>query len=329
MAKLKAEFLEHYYEGRMRPLGQHLVANVHLLNRLGAPAAPLVNWLQTRRPLRWLLEKTAGIDRRRSLPPLHADHFRRWFQRSPRAATRGLDARKVLLLDDCFTTYNEPEVGRAAVRVLEAAGYSVELAGLTCCGRPMISKGFVRQARDLVAAQLPALARRVADGTPLLGLEPSCLLTLADEWPELVPGSDARRVADAARLADAWLAEEAKAGRCALKLKELSGPVLVHGHCHQKALVGTGGTAAALGLVPGLTVNVLDTGCCGMAGSFGFEKEHYDLSVKVAELSLLPALRAEPAATVVAPGTSCRHQIKDLDGRRALHPLEVIAGQMG
>jgi Fe-S oxidoreductase len=332
MAKLKAEFLEHYYEGRMRPLGQHLMANVHLLNRLGAPVAPLVNWLQSRRPLRWLLEKAAGLDRRRSLPPLHANHFRRWFDRrpqSPGVATPGLAARKVLLLDDCFTTFNEPGVGIAAVRVLEAAGCAVELAGLTCCGRAMISKGFVRQARDLVAAQLPALARRVADGTPLLGLEPSCLLTLADEWPELVPGADARRIADAARLADAWLANEAKAGRCALTLKELPGPVLVHGHCHQKALVGTGGTAAALRLVPGLAVNVLDTGCCGMAGSFGFEKEHYDLSVKVAELSLLPSLRAAPGATVVAPGTSCRHQIKDLDGRRALHPLEVIAGQIG
>ncbi len=328
MAKLKAEFLEHYYDGRARPLGQRLMANVHLLNRLGAPAAPLVNWLQARRPLRWLLEKTAGIDRRRSLPPLHADHLRRWFHKSPRVATRGLDGRRVLLLDDCFTTFNEPEVGRAAVRVLEAAGYGVELASLTCCGRSMISKGFLRPARDLIAAQLPGLARRVADGTPLLGLEPSCLLTLADEWPELVPGADARRVADAARLADAWLANEAKAGRCALTLKESADKVLVHGHCHQKALVGVGGTAAALRLVPGLAVNVLDTGCCGMAGSFGFEKEHYDLSVQVAELSLLPALRADGAATVVAPGTSCRHQIKDLDGRRALHPLEVIAAQM-
>jgi len=143
-----------------------------------------------------------------------------------------------------------------------------------------------------------------------------------------VPGPDARRVADAARLADAWLAQEAMAGRRVLKLKELTRKVLVHGHCHQKALVGVGGTAAALRLVPGLAVDVLDTGCCGMAGSFGFEKEHYDLSVRVAELSLLPALRADTGATVVAPGTSCRHQIKDLDGRRALHPLEVIAGQI-
>jgi Fe-S oxidoreductase len=140
--------------------------------------------------------------------------------------------------------------------------------------------------------------------------------------------SATRRVAEAARLADAWLAQRAKAGRCVLDLKPLAGPVLVHGHCHQKALVGVVGTAAALRLVPGLAVNVLDTGCCGMAGSFGFEKEHYDLSVRVAELSLLPALRADANATVVAPGTSCRHQIKDLDGRRALHPLEVIAGQL-
>jgi FAD/FMN-containing dehydrogenase/Fe-S oxidoreductase len=324
MAQLKAEFLEHYYEGRMRPLGQHLMANIHLLNRLGSAAAPLVNWLQTRRPLRWLLEKMAGIDRRRSLPPLHADHFRHWFSKRRPAAGLG---EKVLLLDDCFTTFNEPEIGQAAVRVLEAAGCSVELAGLTCCGRSLISKGFLRSARELIAAQLPALARRVADGTPLLGLEPSCLLTLADEWQELVPGADARRVAAAARLADAWLADQARAGR-PLKLKAATSQVLVHGHCHQKALVGVGGTSAALCLVPGLTVNVLDTGCCGMAGSFGFEKEHYDLSVRVAELSLLPALRADPAATVVAPGTSCRHQIKDLDGRRALHPLEVIAGQI-
>src|SRR5262249_24753799 len=159
---------------------------------------------------------------------------------------------------------------RAAVRVLEAAGCEVELAGLTCCGRALISKGFLRSARELVAHQMPELARRVADGTPLLGLEPSCLLTLADDWPELVPGADTRRVADAARLADAWLAQRVKAGRCELNLKESRRQVLVHGHCHQKALVGVAGTAAALRLVPGLIVNVLDTGCCGMAGSFGF-----------------------------------------------------------
>jgi Fe-S oxidoreductase len=324
LAKLKAEFLSAYYAGRPRPLGHYLMARIHQVNRLGAPLAPVVNWLQERRPVRWLMEKLAGIDRRRSLPPLHADHFRRWFAGRPR--TDG--GRRVLLLDDCFTTFNEPEIGQAAVRVLEAAGCTVELAGLTCCGRALVSKGFLPQARDLARAQLPRLAQRLADGVPLLGLEPSCLLTLADEWPELVPGPEARQVAAAAKLADEWLAGEAKAGRCVLPLEGRTDRCVLHGHCHQKALGRSAGSAAALRLVPGLQVQVLDTGCCGMAGSFGFEKEHFDVSVKVAELALLPALRAEPAAEVVAPGTSCRHQIKDLAGRRARHPLEVLAAAL-
>jgi Fe-S oxidoreductase len=327
MAQLKAEFLELHYQGRSRPLGHLLMGNIHLWYRLGAPLAPLVNRLQKFRPLRWLLERVAGIDRRRSLPELHRDHFRRWFARhspEPSAGSRG----RVILLDDCFTTFNDPGVGRAAVRLLESAGYAVELAGLVCCGRALISKGMVRSARDLVQGQLPALARRLADGTPLLGLEPSCLLTLVDEWPELVPGADAERVAQAAVLADAWLAGQVRAGRTELTLKPRHERVLVHGHCHQKALVGMGGTAAALGLVPGLDVSILETGCCGMAGSFGFEKKHYGLSTQVAELSLLPALRKEPDGTVVAMGTSCRQQIRDLAGRTAWHPLEILAEQL-
>jgi Fe-S oxidoreductase len=327
MAKLKAEFLNFYYEARPRPLGHRLMGRIYLLNRLGAPVAPLVNWLQASRPLRWLLEQVAGIDRRRSLPLLHRDHFRRWFARhsyrSP-AGSRGL----VLLLDDCFTTFNEPAIGRAAVRVLEAAGYMVALAGLTCCGRPLISKGMLREARALIQAQASSLADRVADGIPILGLEPSCLLTLADEWPELVPGPNTKRIAAAAQLADGWLARQVKTGRCELALAPRAEKCLLHGHCHQKALVGAGGTAAALRLVPDLDVTILDVGCCGMAGSFGYEKEHYDLSVKIAGLQLLPALAAAPTALVVAPGTSCRHQIRDLAGRRALHPLEVLAGQL-
>jgi FAD/FMN-containing dehydrogenase/Fe-S oxidoreductase len=341
LAKLKAEFLHHYYQDKRRPLGHVLMAHVYRTNRLGAPLAPLVNWLQGRRLLRWLLEKAAGIDRRRSLPPLHADHFRRWFFGRMKDEGRRMNQNSrvhpsssilhpspVVLLDDCFTTYNEPDIGRAAVRVLEAAGCRVELAGLTCCTRPLISKGFLGEARALIRAQAPALARRLAGGTPVLGLEPSCLLTLADEWPELVPGPDTQRVAAAAELADAWLARRLEAGGAALNLRPWAGQCLLHGHCHQKALRGTGGTAALLRRVPGMELTVLDAGCCGMAGSFGFEKEHYDLSAQIAGLALLPALAAAPEAAVVAPGTSCRHQIKDLAGRRALHPLELVADAM-
>jgi Fe-S oxidoreductase len=327
VAKLKAELLQFHYAGRPRPLGHLLVAALPHLNRLGAPLALVVNWLQRRRALRWLLERLAGIDRRRSLPPLHRSHLRRWLRRhrpDPAAGRAG----KVLLLADCFTTYNEPAVGRAAVRVLERAGYAVRPADLFCCGRVLISKGFLHRAKALVQAQAPALARAVAGGTPLLGLEPSCLLTLADEWLELLPGPDTERVAAAAQLADGWLAGQVRAGRCGLTLLPREEKCVLHGHCHQKALLGVGASAPALRLVPGLEVQVLDAGCCGMAGSFGFEKGHYELSVQIANLALLPALAAAPGATVVAPGTSCRHQVHDLAGRRALHPLEVLAEQL-
>jgi Fe-S oxidoreductase len=154
-------------------------------------------------------------------------------------------------------------------------------------------------------------------------------LTLVDEWPELVHGPATTLIAKAARLADGWLAEQVRANRCVLDLTAHAAPTtrqaLLHGHCHQKALVGVGGTASLLRLVPGLDVRVLDTGCCGMAGSFGFETDHYDLSVAIANLDLLPALAELPDAMVIAPGTSCRHQIHDLADRRALHPLEVVS----
>jgi FAD/FMN-containing dehydrogenase/Fe-S oxidoreductase len=327
MAKLKAEFLQFYYRDRQRPLGHWLMAGVHRLNRLGAPLAPLVNFLQNRRSLRWLLEKLGGIDRRRSLPPLHRDHFRRWFARhqpDPAAGKRG----RVLLLADCFTTYNEPTIGRAAVRVLERAGYAVELADLTCCGRPQISKGFLHRTRALIQEQADKLAAQMAGGTPLLGLEPSCLLTLADEWTELLPGAATRAIAAATHLADDWLARQIQAGHAELHLRPRAEKCVLHGHCHQKALLGAGGSAVALRLVPDLAVHVLDSGCCGMAGSFGFEREHYDLSVQIAQLALLPALDQTPDALVVATGTSCRHQIHDLAGRRARHPLEVLEEQL-
>ena len=228
------------------------------------------------------------------------------------------------MLDDCFTTFQEPQIGQAAVTLLEQAGYTVELAGI-CCGRAMISKGFLTDARKLAREGIAKLERYAAAGVPILGLEPSCILTLADEWPELVPGAAAKRVAAAAELADAWLARQVSGSGVSLPLPRNAGKAILHAHCHQKALVGAKGSADALRLIPGLDVTVLDAGCCGMAGAFGYEKEHYDLSVQIANLALIPAVNADPAAVVVATGTSCRHQIRDLTGRTALHPLEVLA----
>jgi Fe-S oxidoreductase len=233
-----------------------------------------------------------------------------------------------VLLDDCFTTFQEPQIGRAAVGLLERAGFAVELAGV-CCGRAMISKGFLSSARKLAQEGIAKLDRYAAAGVPILGLEPSCVLTLADEWPDLVPGAAARRVAAVAELADGWLARQVRDSDVSLDAPARPGRALFHGHCHQKALVGVAGSADALRLVPGLDVTVLDAGCCGMAGAFGYEKDHYDVSVAVANLALVPALAADPGAVVVASGTSCRHQIRDLTGRPALHPLEVLAGSPG
>ena len=342
LAKLKSEFLSFYYQRRLRPAGQILLSSIHRLNALGAITAPLINWLQVRGLARWVLEKVAHIDRRRSLPAIHADHFRRWFTRrrrgqrkNNRIETNAGGAGKVILLDDCFTTYYEPHIGRSAVRLLEQAGFRVELAGLTCCCRPMISKGFLRGARELIRKQIARLAARMEPGTPVLGIEPSCALTLADEWPELVPSAESARIAASLDMADSWIAKQTRAGQIALEWQPLPGRYILHGHCHQKALRGTDDATAGLRLIPGIQLKVPDTGCCGMAGSFGYEKEHYDLSVAIANLSLLPALAAEPAATLVASGTSCRHQIRDLAQRPSLHPLEVmeasaqVAGSFG
>ncbi len=315
LAKLKAEFQQAYYAKRTRPLGHILVKNVHILSPFGAGFAEVANWIARRSFTRGLLQGLAGIDRRRSLPELHAEHFRKWFDKSNRRDA-GSTRKRVVLLDDCFTTFQEPRIGRAAVTLLESAGYSVSLASV-CCGRAMISKGYLRDARDLAKAGIAKLATAAAEGVPILGLEPSCILTLADEWPELVPGAAADAVAKSAELAESFLA---------LVLPPVTTErqrALFHPHCHQRAIVGVSGTMDALASA-GCDATALDAGCCGMAGAFGYEKRHYDLSVRIANLDLIPKLAAAPDATIVATGTSCRHQIRDLTGREALHPLEVM-----
>jgi Fe-S oxidoreductase len=229
----------------------------------------------------------------------------------------------VLLLDDCFTTYNDPEVGIAAVRVLEAAGYRVELAGLECCGRPAISKGLLPLARDLAAANIQKLLPTVRQGIPILGCEPSCLVTLIDEYRDFRLGAGAEQVAAAAHLVDAFVADPNRVPD--LPLKGGLERVLVHGHCHQKAVLGTTGTLAALRRVPGLAVTELDSGCCGMAGSFGYEHGHYEVSQALANRVLIPAARADPSARLAAPGFSCRSQVHGLAGIEAVHPIQILA----
>ena len=325
VAKLKAEVLHQLYKGRPAPLGSLLMAHIFKLNPIGAATAPLANWSLRRPAFKWLLEKIVGVDRRRTLPLFEADHLRKWFARHephPKAGSRG----KVVLLDDCFTTYNTPGIGRAAVRVLEASGYAVELAGLSCCGRPALSKGLLDLGRSLAAANVRKLAPYAKAGVPIVGVEPSCLLTLVDEYRDFRLGRDAEAVAKAAVLVDAFVADRARVPD--LELTPRAGRVLLHGHCQQKALVGTSGTIAALARIPGLELKELDSGCCGMAGSFGYELGHYDVSVALANRVLLPAVAREPTATLVAPGFSCRSQVHGLANVDARHPIEVLADQL-
>jgi FAD/FMN-containing dehydrogenase/Fe-S oxidoreductase len=327
LAKLKAEFLHHYYRHNPMPLGNWLMGHIRTLNRLGSMLPGVANWLLGSRGVKWLLEQFADIDRRRALPRLARQSLQAWFRRRTPAETAGSVGR-VVLFDDCFTCFNEPEIGHAAVRLLEAAGYRVELAGIGCCGRPMTSKGLLDEARKLAASNVAALESRVGPDVPLVGCEPSCILTFIDEYRDFRLGPAADRVAEATHLLDAWLAAGVHSGRHRLALRPRSERVLAHGHCHQKALVGTSGMQQALELVPELAVHLLDAGCCGMAGSFGYEREHFEVSRAIAERGLLKAVGAEPDATLIAPGHSCRTQLRDLARRAALHPLQLLAEQL-
>jgi Fe-S oxidoreductase len=210
-------------------------------------------------------------------------------------------------------------VNRAATRLLEAAGYEVHLAGLGCCGRSAISKGLLDEAQRLARENIARLLPWAERGVPIVGAEPSCLLTLCDDYLDLVPGEAAQKVAAQARLIDSHLAQAS----IELPWRADERKVLLHGHCHQKALVGAADTKRLLECVPGVQAKLVDSGCCGMAGSFGYE--HYDVSMKIGERVLFPAVREAADAAVVAPGFSCRHQIEHGTGVRAQHPVEFLA----
>jgi Fe-S oxidoreductase len=321
MAKIKYEFLAHYYRANGLPLRNRLFGQIHALARVGSALAPLSNWIARSAPHRWLLERVAGIDRRRPLPAFASQSFERWFARrqAEGSGTRG----EVVLFHDTFNTYQTPGVAIAATRLLEALGYRVVLADRECCGRPMISKGMLDEARRVAADNIGRLAGAARQGRPIVGLEPSCLLTLRDEYPELVRTEDARIVARQSLLLEEFLQREWARGERP-RFTANGRLALLHGHCHQKALVGTASTVAVL-KAAGYQVTEVDAGCCGMAGSFGFEAEHYDLSVKIAERRLAPAVRAAGAdVAVCAPGISCRQQVEHTTGRVAKHPAELL-----
>jgi len=303
MARMKAEFLAGYKAKRGFSLRDRAIASLPAYAPWAARFAPLANAANR------LLAGALGFSTRRRLPAWRSDVFR---------DTGDADC-DVVLFVDTFNRYFEPENARAAFAVLRAAGYRVHAPLGLCCGRTYYSVGMVDEAKRRAARMRDALAPYVSRGIPVVGLEPSCLFSLRDELQAMLP--DAQTLA-----ANAFLFEEFLAGRPGkLKLGETSKEIFVHGHCHQKAFDAMPAVEAVLGMIPGAKVTQIASGCCGMAGSFGYEAEHYETSMKMGEASLLPAVRKAPQeALIVADGTSCRHQIADGTGRRALHVARVL-----
>ncbi len=330
IARLKAEYLAQSYKAAGRkPLQARAFGRVRTLNRLGAIMPNFANFLLEQRFVRELMQSILKIDTRRSMPK-----YAKSLQRQFRSEISDLKPQKrVVLFGDCFVSYNDPRIGLAAKDVLDKLGYEVILAGTTCCGRSLISTGLLDEAivsADRVVAQLKKYVED-ASVAAILVAEPSCLSAFRDDYLQLKCTSSIdlrRQLAEKSFLIEQFIDQnwDKHPTRPALPDQATLPPVVLHGHCHQKSLWTVESSAGLLRRFCGKKLQVLDTGCCGMAGAFGFTTDRYDLSVQIGEMALLPAVRSAPAdAIIVAPGTSCRHQILDGAQRESLHPIELVA----
>ncbi|MGJ4915063.1 FAD-binding and (Fe-S)-binding domain-containing protein [Bradyrhizobium oligotrophicum] len=327
MAKMKIEVLAARATTHGLTLRDRLVAYLPRYADMAARFAPLVNLRNHVAPLRALMERVAGISARRKLPTFRSDTFR-----VDADAFGPADGREVVLFGDTFNRIYERENLDAALRVLIAGGYRVHVPKPTdggrplCCGRTFLSAGLVDEAKSELQRLVETYAPFASRGVPIIGLEPSCLLTLRDELLSLRNDATAKTISAHALLLEEFLAREAESGRLALPLAPLPGKALLHGHCHQKSFAAFKPVEQVLRLIPELEVETIESSCCGMAGAFGYGAETYEVSLQMAEASLLPAVRKADAATfIVADGTSCRHQIQDGANRGAVHAAQLLA----
>jgi len=328
MARLKAEWEQHRHDATGVPLRTLLIAEMPTAMRWAAVVPWLANALFTAPGISSLLKSVLGFHTARSLPLVSRTMLSEWVRRPNRDRGDGRRGRVHLFCDE-FSDTLDASIGIKAVQLLEALGYHVLIPEHVESGRAKISKGLLRDARKLAVTNIQQLGPVVSDEVPLVGIEPSAILGFRDEYPDLVPKQlepAARKLAANCLLIDEFLAREAAAGRIGPDdFDSDARRIILHGHCHQKALASLEPTVQLLSLPAGHTVEVIPSGCCGMAGSFGYGKNHYDLSMQIGEMVLFPAVRQADAATLIAaPGTSCRHQIKDGTGRSALHPLEIL-----
>ena len=325
VAKLKAEFLQHYYDANGVPLRSRLIANFTRSAQLGSLMPRLYNAMMRSS----LVKKFAGFAPERSMPLLYKTTLRSWYKKHRAEKPHPPAPRRVYLFCDEFTNYNDVEIGIKAILLLERLGYEVILPEHLESGRTWLSKGLVREAKKIANQNIRLLQPLITADTPLIGIEPSAILAFKDEYPDLADDDlldAAQRLAHDVFLIDDFLAREIDRkhihpGQFTTERRS----VMLHGHCQQKALSSVAGSVKVLSLPANYSVTTVPSGCCGMAGSFGYEKEHYPISQQIGELVLLPAVRSQGQDVIIsAPGTSCRHQIKDGTGRKALHPVEVL-----
>ena len=335
MAKLKAEFLQQYYDANGVPFRSRLIANFAASAKLGALVPGLYNFAMTAPGISTLVKKTSGFAAKRSMPTMYKTTLYKWWQKHRKElSSQGPANKTVYLFCDEFTNYNDTEIGIKAILLLEKLGYNVIIPKHEESGRAWLSKGLVREAKKIANKNIDLLKNVITEETPLIGIEPSAILTFRDEYVDLADDENldaAKQLAKNAWLIDEFLANEIAEGKISKDLfTREKRSVKLHGHCQQKALSSVAPSVKLLSLPENYSVEVIPSGCCGMAGSFGYEKEHYDISMKIGELVLLPAVRnSKEDVIIAAPGTSCRHQIKDGTGRKALHPVEVLYEALG
>ncbi|HEY8915668.1 MAG TPA: FAD-linked oxidase C-terminal domain-containing protein [Chitinophaga sp.] len=331
MAKLKMEFLQHYHDANGVPFRAKMIGNYTSLNGLAAITPGIYNWLVKNKATSSVIKKVSGFALDRSLPGLHSTTLKSWFRRQwPKERTAlPANAPAVYLFCDEFTNYNDTSIGIKTVQLLHKLGYEVRMIDHPQSARALMSKGLLRKARVIAEQQIRIFKDVITKDTPLLGIEPSAILSFRDEYPDLVQEQyreAAKQLAKNVFLVDEFLSQAAERG--ALRPEQFTQEkrhIKLHGHCQQKALSTPLHSKKILSLPANYSVEIIPSGCCGMAGSFGYEKEHYDLSMQIGELVLFPAVRnATDDTLIAAPGTSCRHQVKDGTGKIALHPVEIL-----
>jgi Fe-S oxidoreductase len=331
VAKMKAEFLQGFYDANGVPRRTRIIASMERYSRIASNLPWLYNLIATRRVSSWLLKKFAGFHPKRTFPRLHAQTLRSWFK-SHKPPARAGAVGKVLLFCDEFSNYYDVPIGIATVQLLECLGFAVEIPRHRASGRAAISSGLLRQAREIAEQNVRMLAGYTTEDQPLVGIEPSAILSFRDEYPSLVRPefrNAAERLSGNTLLIEEFLVRQIDKGTInSGSFHEEPKHVLLHGHCFQKALGTLAATVRALQIPRHYNVRLIPSGCCGMAGSFGYETEHFDISMKIGELVLFPRIRREMAGgdapIICAPGTSCRHQILDGTSHRALHPVEIL-----